>query len=103
LAWRLHELEERGDAFTDVLGRIDPDRLRGGKVRDPAALAEWFVEQMAPDLRVVNLNADPRSAPGSPGTSTGSVAGRRPSCTHRAMDLCRANSRRPTLGPEPGR
>src|SRR5215213_9130904 len=49
LAWRLHELEERGYAFTDVLGRIDPDRLMGPNVRDPAALAEWFVEQMAPD------------------------------------------------------
>ena len=58
LAWRLHELAERGYAFTDVLGRIDPDRLIGGKVRDPAALAEWFVEQMAPDLRVINLDAD---------------------------------------------
>ena len=58
LAWRLHELAERGYAFTDVLGRIDPDRLIGGTVRDPAALAEWFVEQMAPDLRVINLDAD---------------------------------------------
>src|SRR5215207_4134145 len=58
LAWRLHELEERGYAFPDVLGRIDPDRLMGPNVRDPAALAEWFVEQMAPDLRVVNLDAD---------------------------------------------
>ena len=57
LAWRLHELAERGYAFTDVLGRIDPDRLIGGTVRDPAALAEWFVEQMAPDLRVINLDA----------------------------------------------
>ena len=56
LAWRLHELAERGYAFTDVLGRLDPDRLMGGKVRDPAALAEWFVEQMAPDLRVINLD-----------------------------------------------
>ena len=58
LAWRLHELAERGYAFTDVLGRIDPDRLIGGTVRDPAALAEWFVEQMAPDLRVIYLDAD---------------------------------------------
>ena len=58
LAWRLHELAERGYAFADVLGRIDPDRLIGGTVRDPAALAEWFVEQMAPDLRVINLDAD---------------------------------------------
>jgi hypothetical protein len=58
LAWRLHELEERGYAFADVFGRIDPDRLMGSNVRDPAALAEWFVEQMAPDLRVVNLDAD---------------------------------------------
>ena len=58
LAWRLHELAERGYAVADVLGRIDPDRLMGGTVRDPAALAEWFVEQMAPDLRVINLDAD---------------------------------------------
>ena len=58
LAWRLHELAERGYAVADVLGRIDPDRLRGGTVRDPAALAEWFVERMAPDLRVINLDAD---------------------------------------------
>jgi hypothetical protein len=56
LAWRLHELAERGYAVADVLGRIDPDRLMGGTVRDPAALAEWFVERMAPDLRVINLD-----------------------------------------------
>ena len=36
-----------------VRGRIDPDRLMGSNVRDPAALAEAFVEQMAPALRVV--------------------------------------------------
>ena len=104
LAWRLHELAERGYAFTDVLGRIDPDRLIGGTVRDPAALAEWFVEQMAPDLRVINLDPDDpatvdpaagaaRTAGGTPtagpaptphptttpaGTSAGSTAATRP-------------------------
>ena len=82
LAWRLHELEERGYAFTDVLGRIDPDRLMGSNVRDPAALAEWFVEQMAPDLRVVNLDADLDADDPAAASS-------------------RAASRTPTAGPAP--
>ena len=67
LAWRLHELDERGYAFADVLGRIDPDRLMGPAVRDPAALAEWFVEQMASDLRVVNLVMPTTRPPPPPG------------------------------------
>ena len=78
LAWRLHELEERGYAFTDVLGRIDPDRLMGSNVRDPAALAEWFVEQMAPDLRVVNLDADDPAAASSRAASGTPTAGPAP-------------------------
>src|SRR5829696_7184738 len=86
LAWRLHELEERGYAFADVLGRIDPDRLMGSTVRDPAALAEWFVEQMAPDLRVVNLDADLDADLDAYGTAAGSS---------------RAASGTPTAGPAP--
>ena len=78
LAWRLHELEERGYAFTDVLGRIDPDRLMGSNVRDPAALAEWFVEQMAPALRVVNLDADDPAAGSSRAASGTPTAGPAP-------------------------
>jgi hypothetical protein len=73
LAWRLHELAERGYAFGDVLGRLDPDRLTDGTVRDPAALAEWFVEQMAPDLRVIN----PEDA--EPATGAARTAGGTPS------------------------
>src|SRR4051794_36032957 len=85
LAWRLHELEERGYTFADVLGRIDPDRLMGSNVRDPAALAEWFVEQMAPALRVVNLDADP-----DPDLDADDPAA-----------SSRAASRTPTAGPAP--
>ena len=88
LAWRLHELAERGYAFTDVLGRLDPDRLMGGKVRDPAALAEWFVEQMAPDLRVINLD------PNDPATVD-------PATVDPAAGAARTAGGAPTAGPAP--
>ena len=106
LAWRLHELAERGYAVADVLGRIDPDRLIGGTVRDPAALAEWFVERMAPDLRVINLDArttrppstrppappGPRAAPPPPGPHPPRTRHRR----HRVRPPGRAHPTPPT-------
>ena len=52
------DLARRAGALDVLMIDFDPDRLMGGTVRDPAALAEWFVEQMAPDLRVLNLDAD---------------------------------------------
>ena len=88
LAWRLHELAERGYAVADVLGRIDPDRLMGGTVRDPAALAEWFVERMAPDLRVINLD------PNDPATVD-------PATVDPAAGAARTAGGAPTAGPAP--
>ena len=88
LAWRLHELAERGYAVADVLGRIDPDRLIGGTVRDPAALAEWFVERMAPDLRVINLD------PNDPATVD-------PATVDPAAGAARTAGGAPTAGPAP--
>jgi hypothetical protein len=62
LAWRLHEMEELGYAIKDVLCRIDEARLRDSEVRNPAALAEWFVENMVEkelkSHRVINLDTE---------------------------------------------
>ena len=88
LAWRLHELAERGYAVADVLGRIDPDRLIGGTVRDPAALAERLVERMAPDLRVINLDPD------DPATVD-------PATVDPAAGAARTAGGAPTAGPAP--
>ena len=100
LAWRLHELEERGYAFTDVLGRIDPDRLMGRNVLDPAALAEWFVEQMAPD----SAGGQPRRRrPGRrqlPGSERNTHRGAR---AHTAPLANRTPRRRPPSGVRHGR
>jgi hypothetical protein len=62
LSWRLHEMEELGYAIKDVLRRIDAARLRDSEVRNPAALAEWFVENMVEkelkSQQVINLDSE---------------------------------------------
>lgn len=55
LAHSLHQLEERGYAMTDILGKISPEGLvglgrYGDPVRDSAALAQYHVKQLAKSL-----------------------------------------------------
>lgn len=59
LAARLHELEERGDALPDVLGRISQAQLSGPTVRDPARLAGWLCQK----LTVVEGQVSPDTTP----------------------------------------
>ncbi|MCF7547218.1 hypothetical protein [Pseudonocardia sp. WMMC193] len=75
LAWRLHEMEERGFAMADVLRRVDHTRLMENEVRNPAALAEFFIEEMMPGLQVINLDSEQFAArPRSPGVSRDSAS-----------------------------
>jgi len=56
LAWRLHQLEERGFAMADILDRVQVSRLLASDVRNPAAFAEWMVEEMTGYFPLVNLD-----------------------------------------------
>ena len=76
LAWRLHELEQRGYRYTDVLRRIDAARLVGRTVVDPAALAEYFVEQMSANLHVIDLDDAERDRPSARSANPRHRAGR---------------------------
>jgi hypothetical protein len=67
LARHLLELDERGYTPADVLRSIDPERLRGPTVKNPAALAASFVKKQQERLSPINLDG--------PGTGTG-AAGR---------------------------
>ena len=76
LAWRLHELEQRGYRYQDVLRRIDAARLLRRTVVDPAALAEYFVEQMSANLHVINLDDAERDRPSARSANPRRRAGR---------------------------
>lgn len=55
LAHELEKLEDRGYDMADVLTRVDRTHaLRGA--RNPAAMACSFVQRLAPDLQVINLD-----------------------------------------------
>lgn len=75
LAWRLHELEERGYAMVDVLRSIEVGRLAQSDVRNVAAFAEYMVEEMTPSMPIVDLG--PVLAAGS-GSESGAAADPQP-------------------------
>jgi Ftsk gamma domain len=59
LAHRLHQLEERGYTLPDILRRIPQDELLGSGVRNPCALAEWYVEGLVDTLVVIDGEVSP--------------------------------------------
>lgn len=63
LAWRLHQLEERGYEMREVLSRLDTAGLSRPEVRNPAALAESIVEQMVLHLPLVAGLGDEAAGP----------------------------------------
>lgn len=85
LAWRLHEMEDRGYAMVDVLRAIAVDRLAESDVRNVAAFAEYMVEELMPELPIVDLGPvlaagqEPGFGAARDGTEHGSdrAAGRR--------------------------
>lgn len=56
LAWRLAQMEAHGVSMTTVLAEVGVARLMEPDVRNPAALAEYLVEQMLPTDEPIDLD-----------------------------------------------
>lgn len=70
LAWRLHQLEERGYEMAEVLARLDVGLLSRPETRNPAAFAEYFVEGLMGELGVFNLGDSVERDGGAAGRAT---------------------------------
>ena len=56
LAWRLAQMETHGVSMTTVLAEVGAARLMDRDVHNPAALAEYLVEQMLPKDELIDLD-----------------------------------------------
>jgi hypothetical protein len=56
LAWRLAQMESHGVSMTTVLAEVGAFRRMDSDVHNPAALAEYLVEQMLPKDKLVDLD-----------------------------------------------
>lgn len=56
LAWRLAQMEAHGVSMTTALAEVGAARLMDRDVHNPAALAEYLVEQMLPTDELIDLD-----------------------------------------------